>query len=42
MSGQMKTLIDRMNAMYGRDYAFRDVYLLTTAADGQQLCASVT
>ena len=33
MSGQMKTLIDRMNTMYGRDYKFRDVYLLTTAAD---------
>ena len=33
MSGQMKTLIDRMNALYGRDYKFRDVYLLTTAAD---------
>ncbi len=33
MSGQMKTLIDRMNAMYEQDYQFRDVYLLTTAAD---------
>jgi len=33
MSGQMKTLIDRMNAMYEQDYAFRDVYLLTTAAE---------
>ena len=33
MSGQMKTLIDRMNAMYELDYQFRDVYLLTTAAD---------
>ena len=33
MSGQMKTLIDRMNAMYRQDYAFRDVYLLTTAAE---------
>ena len=33
MSGQMKTLIDRMNAMYGRDYKFRDIYLLTTTAD---------
>ena len=33
MCGQMKTLIDRMNAMYGRDYKFRDIYLLTTAAD---------
>ena len=33
MCGQMKTLIDRMNAMYSLDYKFRDVYLLTTAAD---------
>lgn len=56
MSGQMKTLIDRMNAMYsnvatseskasslalpsqsnvteGKDYRFRDIYLLTTAAE---------
>ena len=33
MSGQMKTLIDRMNAMYCLDYRFRDVYLLTTAAE---------
>lgn len=29
----MKTLIDRMNAMYPLDYKFRDAYLLTTAAD---------
>lgn len=33
MSGQMKTLIDRMNAMYPLDYKFRDIYLLTTAAE---------
>ena len=33
MSGQTKTLIDRMNAMYAKDYRFRDVYLLTTAAE---------
>ena len=33
MSGQMKTLIDRMNAMYSLEYKFRDVYLLTTATD---------
>ena len=33
MSGQMKTLIDRMNAMFPKDYRFRDVYLLTTAAE---------
>ena len=36
MSGQMKTLIDRMNAMYSLDYRFRDVYLLTTAADDDE------
>jgi len=36
MSGQMKTLIDRMNGMYDRDYQFRDVYLLTTAADDEE------
>ncbi len=35
MSGQMKTLIDRMNAMYTQDYKFRDVYLLTTAAEDE-------
>lgn len=33
MSGQMKVLIDRMNAMYALEYQFRDVYLLTTAAE---------
>ena len=36
MSGQMKTLIDRMNAMYAQDYQFRDVYLLTTAAEDEE------
>ena len=35
MSGQMKTLIDRMNAMYELDYQFRDVYLLSTAAENE-------
>lgn len=35
MSGQMKTLIDRMNAMYSLDYKFRDVYMLTTAAEDE-------
>lgn len=36
MSGQMKTLIDRMNAMYPKDYHFREVYLLTTAAENEE------
>ena len=29
----MKTLIDCMNGMYELDYQFRDVYLLTRAAE---------
>ena len=36
MSGQMKTLIDRMNAMYEQNYHFRDIYLLTTAAEDEK------
>ena len=36
MSGQMKTLIDRMNAMYPMEYRFRDIYLLTTAAEAEE------
>jgi putative NADPH-quinone reductase len=36
MAGQMKTLIDRMNAMYPKDYKFRDIYLLTTAAEDEE------
>lgn len=35
MSGQMKTLIDRMNALYSLDYSVRDVYLLCTAAEDE-------
>ena len=35
MSGQMKTMIDRANSPYLRDYRFRDVYLLTTAAEDE-------
>lgn len=33
MSGQMKTLLDRANPLFSTDYKFRDIYLLTTAAD---------
>lgn len=33
MSGQKKTLIDRLNPMYSKDYKFRDIYLLATAAE---------
>lgn len=33
MSGQMKTLLDRANSLYGSDYAFSDIYFLSTAAE---------
>lgn len=33
MSGQMKTLIDRANSLYSSDYKFRDIYILSTAAE---------
>lgn len=33
MSGQMKTLIDRLNSMYPKDYKFRDIYFLASAAE---------
>jgi hypothetical protein len=35
MSGQMKTLLDRANPLYPSDYAFRDIYLLATAAEDE-------
>ena len=33
MSGQLKTLLDRTNPIYGSEYNFRNVYLVMTAAD---------
>lgn len=33
MSGQMKTLLDRTNPLFPIDYAFKDIYLLTAAAE---------
>lgn len=33
MSGQMKTLIDRLNPLYAAEYSFRDVYLIATAQE---------
>lgn len=35
MSGQMKTLLDRANPLFIADYAFRDIYLLTSAAENE-------
>ena len=33
MCGQMKTLLDRSNPLFGTDYKFTDIYLLASAAD---------
>ena len=33
MSGQMKTLLDRMNPLYPSEYSFRNIYMLSVAAD---------
>ena len=35
MSGQMKTLLDRMNPLYPSDYKFRKVYILAVAAEDE-------
>ena len=35
MCGQMKTILDRANPLYSSEYFFRDIYLLSTAADDQ-------
>lgn len=35
MNGQLKTLLDRSNPLYPLDYAFRDIYMLTSAADDE-------
>ena len=35
MSGQMKTLLDRLNPLYPSDYKFRKVYMLSVAAEDE-------
>lgn len=35
VSGQLKTMLDRANPLYGTDYRFTDVYLLATAAENE-------
>ena len=40
VSGQLKTMLDRANPLFGTDYAFTKVYILATAAeDGQETVA---
>lgn len=33
MAGQLKTLLDRANYLFSTDYKFRDIYVLTAAAE---------
>ncbi len=35
MSGQMKTMLDRANPLYSANYAFRNIYFLSTAAENE-------
>ena len=35
MSGQMKTLLDRLNPLYPTDYRFRSIYMLSVAAEDE-------
>lgn len=36
MSGQMKTLLDRLNPLFPSDYRFRKVYMLSVAAEDEE------
>ncbi len=36
MFGQMKTMLDRANSLYGTDYIFQDLYMLSTAAEDEE------
>ena len=40
MSGQLKTLLDRLNPLFPMEYAFREIYMIATAAeDGEHVFA---
>lgn len=36
MCGQMKTMLDRANPLFPAEYAFRDIYLLASAAENEE------
>lgn len=38
MSGLLKTMLDRVNPLYGTDYKFREIYLIATCYDADPLC----
>ena len=35
VSGQLKTFIDRMNPIYSMDYKFKDIYVISKAAEDE-------
>lgn len=35
ITGQLKTFIDRMNPIYNMDYKFKDIYVISTAAEDE-------
>lgn len=39
ISGQLKTLLDRLNPLFAADYAFREVYFLSSAAEDSEEAA---
>ncbi len=39
MSGQLKTLLDRTNPLFGGCYSFRDVYIICSSADSDEKAA---
>lgn len=41
MSGQLKTMLDRANALFASDYKFRDIYFLSSAADSDPHSADI-
>lgn len=36
MSGQLKTFLDRLNPLFPRENAFREIYLIAAAADAEE------
>lgn len=36
MSGQMKTLLDRLNPLFSKDYKFKNIYMIATAAEEEE------
>ena len=40
ISGQLKTMLDRLNPLFAADYKFRDIYFLATAYENEKTTVS--